>query len=117
LEGAEAAVSAAVAEKTASSALKVGDLLLDDTAKRVSLRGEPVELSPKEYELLKLLASEPGRVFSNEEILEKIWAGREFASQQDVKQYIYFLRRKLEEDPENPKIIITVRGFGYKLEL
>lgn len=118
----EASVSAELAEQvlsspaTSTAALKLGDLLLDDAAKKVSLKGEPVELSPKEYELLKLLASKPGKVFSNEEILEKIWTGREFASQQDVKQYIYFLRRKLEEDPENPKIIITVRGFGYKLE-
>ncbi len=90
-------------------------LQLDDTAKRVLLRGEEVELSPREYELIKLLASAPGRVFSNREILEAVWKGRGFATASDVKQYIYLLRRKLEEDPSHPKLILTVRGFGYKL--
>jgi len=90
-------------------------LQLDDAAKRVLLRGEEVELSPREYELLKLLASAPGRVFSNQEILEAVWKGQGFATAADVKQYVYLLRRKLEEDPRHPKLILTVRGFGYKL--
>lgn len=90
-------------------------LCIDDVSKRVFLNGVEVKLSPKEYELLRLLASEPGRVFSNEEILKNVWAGSRWATAQDVKQYVYFLRKKLEADPENPKFIITVRGFGYKL--
>lgn len=93
------------------------ELVVDHAGKRVFLRGGELKLSPKEYELLCLLASEPGRVFSTEEILQAVWAGRQWATAQDVKQYIYFLRRKLEADPENPKFIITVRGFGYKLNL
>ncbi|MFQ6033809.1 MAG: winged helix-turn-helix domain-containing protein [Candidatus Bipolaricaulia bacterium] len=90
-------------------------LQLDDAAKRVLLRGREVELSPREYELLKLLASAPGRVFSNQEILDAVWKGQGFATTKDVKQYVYLLRRKLEEDPQNPELILTVRGFGYKL--
>ncbi len=93
------------------------ELIVDNTGKRVLLHGAEVKLSPKEYELLHLLASEPGRVFSNEEILQAVWAGRQWATAQDVKQYIYFIRKKLETDPENPRFIITVRGFGYKLNL
>jgi hypothetical protein len=92
-----------------------GDLSIDDATKRVTVRGGSVELSPKEYEVLKLLASGRGRVFSSDDILAHVWTGRDFASAQDVKQYIYFLRQKLEEDPEHPKLILTVRGFGYKL--
>lgn len=92
-------------------------LVVDTVGKRVFLNGAEVKLSPKEYELVRLLASEPGRVFSNEEILQAVWAGRQWATAQDVKQYIYFVRKKLEADPENPKFIITVRGFGYKLDL
>ncbi len=90
-------------------------LVLDDAAKRVLLRGREVELSPREYELLRLLASAPGRVFSDREILEAVWKGQGFATAKDVKQYIYLLRRKLEQDPRNPELILTVRGFGYKL--
>ncbi|MFQ6090705.1 MAG: winged helix-turn-helix domain-containing protein [Candidatus Bipolaricaulia bacterium] len=93
----------------------VSSLTLDDAAKRVLLRGEEVELSPREFELLKLLSSEPGRVFSNREILEAVWKGQGFATAKDVKQYVYLLRRKLEEDPRHPQLILTVRGFGYKL--
>lgn len=95
--------------------LAPGALSIDDATKRVTVRGESVELSPKEYEVLKLLASARGRVFSSDDILAQVWIGRDFASAQDVKQYIYFLRQKLEEDPEHPKLILTVRGFGYKL--
>jgi DNA-binding winged helix-turn-helix (wHTH) protein len=92
----------------------VGELTLDDARKSVVVRGQPVELSPKEFDLLKLLCESPGRVYSNDEILERIWSEQRFASAQDVKQYIYFLRRKLEADPKKPRIILTVRGFGYK---
>lgn len=115
--------SASTQERKASSPPRIGEglgersLVVDNAAKRVFLNGAEVKLSPKEYELLKLLASEPGRVFSNEEILQAVWAGRQWATAQDVKQYIYFVRKKLEADPENPKFIITVRGFGYKLNL
>jgi len=92
-------------------------LVVDNAGKRVFLNGSEVKLSPKEYELVRLLASEPGRVFSNGEILQAVWAGRQWATAQDVKQYVYFVRKKLETDPENPRFIITVRGFGYKLQL
>lgn len=97
------------------SRLGTATLALDEPQKRILLRGEEVELSPREFELLKLLASEPGRVFSNREILEAVWQGRGFATSKDVKQYVYLLRRKLEEDPKHPRLILTVRGFGYKL--
>jgi DNA-binding response OmpR family regulator len=111
----EARISAVMRRVAPGPVIEVGELLIDDERKEVRLRGEPVELSPKEYELLRLLASRPGKVFSHREILEKIWAGSEFASSEDVKKYIYLLRNKIEEDPEEPRLILTVRGFGYKL--
>jgi hypothetical protein len=104
---------AELAERTEDPA---ESLRVDDLGKRVFMNGAEIKLSPKEYELLRLLVSEPGRVFSNEEILRTVWAGRQWATAQDVKQYIYFLRKKLEADPEQPKYIVTVRGFGYKLQ-
>lgn len=96
--------------------LRAGSLEIDDERKAVRLRGQPVDLSPKEYELLKLLASQPGRVFSDQEILARVWPEGSLASASDVKRYIHLLRRKVEDDPANPGLIVTVRGFGYKLE-
>ncbi len=102
-------------EDTGRALLRIGALTLDPQAKEVRYRGEKVELSPKEYELLRVLATEPGRVFSTREILERVWTNVPGATAKDVKQYIYLLRRKLERRPERPQLIVTVRGFGYKL--
>ena len=95
--------------------IKVKDVDIDDERKAVRVRGQDVELSPKEYDLLKLLASKPGKVFSHQEVLDAIWSDSHFASSEDVKKYIYLLRNKIEHDAENPEIVLTVRGFGYKL--
>ncbi len=111
----EARIEAVMRRSAPGPRLELGELVIDDEKKEVRVRGEPVELSPKEYELLRLLASRPGKVFSHREILERVWAGSSFASSEDVKKYIYLLRNKIEEDPESPKLILTVRGFGYKL--
>ncbi|MBI1730340.1 winged helix-turn-helix transcriptional regulator [Candidatus Acetothermia bacterium] len=95
--------------------IEAGPLRIDGASKEVKLRQNHVDLSPKEYDLINLLASEPDRVFSNREILQRVWAGGYGATAKDVKQYIYLLRKKLEADPEKPGLIVTVRGFGYKL--
>ncbi|MCL6642335.1 MAG: response regulator transcription factor [Candidatus Bipolaricaulota bacterium] len=100
---------------TRPALVRVGDLEIDDSVKQVKLKGRTVSLSPKEYELLKLLASEPGRVFSHQEIIAEVWQDKPLITSSDVTKYIYLLREKLEDDPENPKYILTVRGFGYKL--
>lgn len=94
---------------------RVGDLSIDDQSKRVCLNEETVPLSPREYELLRLLTSQPGRIFSNDEIVKEVWNDDQYAIPQDVKKYIYLLRKKLETDPSHPKRLLTVRGFGYKL--
>ncbi len=91
-----------------------GQLVIDDHAKEVRLNGATLPLTPREYALIKLLASEPGRVFSAQEIIERAWGTEKFVSSEDVKKYIYLLRQKLESDPQNPTVIVTVRGFGYK---
>jgi DNA-binding response OmpR family regulator len=93
---------------------KVG-LAIDETRKTVELGGQSVLLSPKEYALLKLLASKPGEVFSPQEILSHLWPKNAYASVQDVQKYVYLLRRKIEEAPSDPQIVLTVRGFGYRL--
>jgi DNA-binding response OmpR family regulator len=92
-----------------------GPIRIDDRAKTVTVDGEPVPLSPKEYELLRLLAQDPGRVFTNQEIIDTLWGAGQGATGADVKQYIYQLRNRIEADPHAPRRIQNVKGFGYKL--
>ena len=94
--------------------LRRGPLTLDDRAKRVYLGKRLIPLSQKEYELLQLLACQPGRVFSPSEIKDALWADG-VVSAEDVKKYVYLLRQKIEPDPNQPAVILNVKGFGYKL--
>jgi DNA-binding response OmpR family regulator len=93
------------------------NLIIDDLRKEVRVGDRVVSLSPTEFRLLKLLASSPGRVFTTQEILEELWprSTTSYATGQDVQKYVYLLRKKLEESPRQPTVIITVRGFGYRL--
>jgi len=95
----------------------VGRLVIDDKAKEVRCGDIAVNLSPKEYDLLRLLASAPGRVFSTREILRAVWPERlDESGPEDVKKYVYYLRNKLRELPQPGPVVCTVRGFGYKLD-
>jgi len=95
----------------------VGDLALDPLAHTVSLKKRPVDLSPIEFKLLHTLALEAGRVLSTNDLLARVW-GAEFVGQpQVVYVHLRRLRKKLEENPSQPRRIITIRGVGYKLEL
>jgi DNA-binding response OmpR family regulator len=95
--------------------LTVGDLEIDADAHTVSRDGNAIDLSPREFDLLFLLASQPEKVFSTEELLAQVW-GAEFVGQpQVVYVHIRWLRQKLETEPDDPQRILTVRGVGYKL--
>ena len=96
-------------------ALEAGDLRLDRNRHQVTVAGAPVVLSPKEYNLLILLASEPGRVFSSDEIIAHLWPGSSRAAASDVKQYIHLLRSKLDKTAHLSDPIENVKGFGYRL--
>ncbi|MCJ7662032.1 MAG: response regulator transcription factor [Anaerolineales bacterium] len=94
----------------------VGDLVLDPAAHTVSLNKRPVDLSPIEFNILHTLALEAGQVLSTDDILTRVW-GAEFVGQpQVVYVHLRRLRKKLEENPSQPRRIITIRGVGYKLE-
>lgn len=95
--------------------ITAGDLTIDDDRKAVLVRGVEAGLSPKEYELVRLLASHPGRVFSAKEIIRDVWHDKRYVTAADVTKYVYLLRKKLGDDSEKPTIIENVRGFGYKL--
>ncbi|MGH2376841.1 MAG: response regulator transcription factor [bacterium] len=94
--------------------IRTSELELSVERKEVVVRGRPVALSPKEFELLRLLASKPGKVFSTDEIVITVWRHRDAAAAEDVKKYIHMLRNKIERDPADPRIIVTSRGFGYR---
>ncbi|MGR9046413.1 MAG: winged helix-turn-helix domain-containing protein [Gammaproteobacteria bacterium] len=89
---------------------------IDKASRLVFIENKPVHLTPKEYSLFCLLASEPGRVYSNKEIIEQIWNSDNQATAKDVQQYVYHLRKKLEKDPSQPCFLHNVPGYGYKLD-
>ncbi len=80
----------------------------------VTINGKEVEMSHKEFELLKLLAENPGRVYSRDILLEKIWGYEYIGETRTVDVHIRHIRKKIEEDDSNPIFIKTVRGYGYK---
>jgi DNA-binding response OmpR family regulator len=101
---------------TDSAVLTVGDLTVDPNAHTVTMRGIPVELPPREFDLLHVLALEAGRVLSVDDLLARVWGAEFEGESQVVYVHIRWLREKLEDDPHHPARIISVRGVGYKLE-
>jgi DNA-binding response OmpR family regulator len=95
--------------------LVAGPLKIDGRQKQVFINDVPTRLSPKEYALLRLLAKEPGRVFSTDEIIAKLWPSNDRANSTDLKQYVHLLRKKIEPDPKQPSWLLTSKGFGYLL--
>ena len=97
-------------------AVCIGGIRLDDKAKKVLLDGEEISLTPKEYDILKLLMGDPGRVFSPKEIYQAVWKERPVGSDNTVAVHIRHLREKIEIDPAEPRYIKVVFGQGYKME-
>jgi len=97
-----------------SPPLKFGELVVDPGAREVRLRGQRLNLTALEFDLLLVLASNPGFVFSRSRILERVWGERYFGDEGVVNVHVANLRKKLKEDPANPRYIETVRGIGYR---
>ena len=95
----------------------IGGICLNDKAKTVTVDGEYIALTPKEYDILKLLMSEPGRVFSPKDLYLRVWADEPFGSENTVAVHIRHLREKIEIDPAEPRYIKVVWGQGYKMEV
>jgi DNA-binding response OmpR family regulator len=96
--------------------LRIAALTVDLDRHQVSIGGATVSLTPKEFDLLAYLATNRGRVFSREHLLERIWGYDYFGDTRTVDVHIRRLREKIETEPSNPTRLITVRGIGYKLE-
>lgn len=103
-------------EETESKIIIRGELRVDVTGFRVHVRGEETELTPKEFELLRVLVAHPGRVYSREELLERIWGYEYDGDTRTVDVHVRHLRLKVEKDPSNPDYIETLRGIGYRFK-
>ena len=99
-----------------AGALTIGGISLDDGSKDVTVDGEPVSLTPTEYEILKLLMKNPGRVFSPREMYKLIWKDEPYGAESTVAVHIRHLREKVEINPAEPRYIKAVWGQGYKIE-
>lgn len=102
--------------QTSGDRISAGPLEMDRTTHTASVRGEALELTPREFEMLWMLASHPGQVFSREHLLERIWRSEFDGDQSAVTVYVRRLREKVESNPSDPAHIKTVWGIGYKYE-
>ena len=106
----------AVQEAPAGSLLTVGELVIDQEHYSVTKNGEPIELSKKDYDLIALLAENVGKVFTREDLLEKVWGYDDYYGDiRTVDVTVSRLRKKIEKDPAKPEYIMSKRGVGYYL--
>lgn len=96
--------------------LQVGTVALNDTTKTVTVDDEPVDLTPIEYNILKLLMESPGKVYSTKALYESVWQEAAMGAEGAVAVHIRHLREKIEIDPSNPRYLKVVWGQGYKME-
>ena len=94
--------------------LEIHGLHIDPSRRRVRVKGEDVDLTAQEFRLLLVLATHPGIVFSREALLTRVWPDHTFVTERSVDSLVKRLRRRIEKDPANPEIILTVWGSGYK---
>jgi DNA-binding response OmpR family regulator len=90
------------------------EVRIDLPRRTVEVRGEPVELTYVEFELLRTMAARPGRVFSRQLLLEKLWGDYAYREPRTIDVHVRHLREKLEREPKEPELILTVRGVGYR---
>lgn len=104
-----------VAEPETDPVLRFEEVTLSPKECRVFLKGEEVSLSPKEFRILELFMSQPKRVWSRDQIIDKVWGHDFMGDNKTVDVHIRWIREKLEKDPSKPQYLKTVRGFGYRL--
>jgi DNA-binding response OmpR family regulator len=104
----------ATAVERDEEAIEADGLRIDLARRDVEVHGRPVRLTYVEFELLRTLASHPGRVYSREMLLQALWGGSEYREPRTIDVHVRHLREKLERDPRAPEFILTVRGVGYR---
>jgi two-component system, OmpR family, KDP operon response regulator KdpE len=98
-----------------SPRITVGDVTIDVARHVVTKGGEEVHLTPTEYDLLRVLATNAGKVLTHRQLLERVWGGYAAENSQQLRVYVNYLRRKLEDDPSRPRLLVTEPGIGYRL--
>jgi len=96
-------------------ALKIGAIEIDTARHRVARAGNEIKLTPKEFELLACLVRHAGKVITHRQLLTAVWGPAHAADTQYLRVYIGQLRQKIEEDPDDPKVILTELGIGYRI--
>ena len=104
-----------LSREPAEQVIRVGRIAIDSTLRDATVDGQPAGLTPKEFRLLHLLATRAGKAVSRDFLIEQLWADDELASDKNVAVYIRRVRQKIERDPDEPEILLTVRGYGYRL--
>lgn len=104
-------------EPTAVAALREPVIRLEVPARRAFIRGEELHLTAKEFDLLKVLVREQGRVVSREELMREVWNQSWYGSTKTLDMHVSVLRRKLEEDANDPQMLVTVRGVGFRFDI
>ncbi len=96
--------------------VKSDDLVIDFDERHVTIAGHPIDLTPTEYRLLEALARRPQRTVPTDQLIAEVWGPQYAGEVEQVKHFIWTLRKKIEVDPGDPKHLITERGFGYRFE-
>ena len=117
LESKARVVAAHGVTRSAGTRLPVADgFELDLDARVLRHHGRPVHLRPKEFELLAAMAAEPGRAFTRGQLLERAWASKRGVDLRTVDVHVHWLRAKIELEPARPTNLVTIRGYGYRLD-
>lgn len=103
--------------ESGSEMVELPEIRIDTRRREVTVRGSPVHLTPTEYRLLLVLAEEPDRVHSREDLLERVWGPGYSNAQESLWTYVRYLRRKIERDPRNPTLLRSEPGLGYRLSV
>ena len=97
-----------------ADAIAIGDVRIDPQSRTATKRGEPLELTAREFDLLKMLMANAGKALRREEIMDEVWDTNWFGSTKTLDVHVSWLRRKIEEDPANPRYITTIRRVGFR---
>ena len=103
-------------ERTLPRVITRGDLRIDVNGRKVFLDGAPIQMKPKEFDLLTLLAGNPGKAFTRDDILDRVWGSKDNIDRRTVDVHVRWIRQKIESEAGGTKRIFTVRGHGYRFE-
>ena len=107
-------VAAQRAEPPDADVIERSDVRIDPSKRTVEVRGEPVQLTYVEFEILRTLASHPGRVYTRRMLLESLWGDADYRDPRTIDVHVRHIREKIEQEPREPELILTVRGVGYR---